>query len=370
MGRAWQPTSRRRASPASVFERELFPRPHVGESLVPSSTRVFKELDFLATMEEREVPAASTARRGRRRQSRSRTSTTGRGSTLDDDADIRFAEREQPGVDQDYTYHVDRGKFDLAPAAARAQLGAEGLRGRPRHGVDFDATPSRRVIASRWAAQEHGSARAHGGRRQRAATRSSATSSSCKVRDPVFDQYAIHTWFDGLRPRGCREERGRGDYIFIHFLPHHEHLGLADPDHATTITSIGVVTQKKNFAELEGDARGVLLGVPSASRPELAERAAQARAAPAAQGRGRLQLRDDADRRRPLRAGRRRRRASSTRSSRPASASRSTARGSRAATSSRRSKRANFAASASTSSRRRSGAARRTGTISSPSTTG
>ena len=24
-----------------VFERELFPRPHVGESLVPSSTRVF-----------------------------------------------------------------------------------------------------------------------------------------------------------------------------------------------------------------------------------------------------------------------------------------------------------------------------------------
>ena len=25
-----------------LFERELFPRPHVGESLVPSSTRVFK----------------------------------------------------------------------------------------------------------------------------------------------------------------------------------------------------------------------------------------------------------------------------------------------------------------------------------------
>ena len=24
-----------------VFERELFPRPHVGESLVPSSSRVF-----------------------------------------------------------------------------------------------------------------------------------------------------------------------------------------------------------------------------------------------------------------------------------------------------------------------------------------
>ena len=34
-----------------VFERELFPRPHVGESLVPSSTRVFRDLDFLQQME-------------------------------------------------------------------------------------------------------------------------------------------------------------------------------------------------------------------------------------------------------------------------------------------------------------------------------
>src|SRR5688572_9231732 len=39
-----------------VFERELFPRPHVGESLVPSSTRVFKDLNFLDTMEEAKFP--------------------------------------------------------------------------------------------------------------------------------------------------------------------------------------------------------------------------------------------------------------------------------------------------------------------------
>ena len=39
-----------------IFERELFPRPHVGESLVPSSTRVFKELDFLNIMEENKFP--------------------------------------------------------------------------------------------------------------------------------------------------------------------------------------------------------------------------------------------------------------------------------------------------------------------------
>jgi FADH2 O2-dependent halogenase len=40
----------------AVFERELFPRPHVGESFVPSSTRVFKELGFLKHMDQAGFP--------------------------------------------------------------------------------------------------------------------------------------------------------------------------------------------------------------------------------------------------------------------------------------------------------------------------
>src|SRR5438309_7197517 len=39
-----------------IFERELFPRPHVGESLVPSSTRVFKEIGFLEKMDNAGFP--------------------------------------------------------------------------------------------------------------------------------------------------------------------------------------------------------------------------------------------------------------------------------------------------------------------------
>ena len=39
-----------------IFERELFRRPHVGESLVPSSTRVFKDLDFLRQMAAAKFP--------------------------------------------------------------------------------------------------------------------------------------------------------------------------------------------------------------------------------------------------------------------------------------------------------------------------
>src|SRR5438105_14568489 len=93
-----------------VFERELFPRPHGGESLVPSSTRVFKDLDFLPVMEEAGFPkkygAAWTA--------------AGRSRVFDHDWDglradmaakFEWKERYQPGVDQLYTYHVDRGLF-------------------------------------------------------------------------------------------------------------------------------------------------------------------------------------------------------------------------------------------------------------------
>ena len=51
-----------------VLEREIFPRQHVGESLVPSSTRVFRDLDFLPVMEAngfiRKYGAAWTAASG------------------------------------------------------------------------------------------------------------------------------------------------------------------------------------------------------------------------------------------------------------------------------------------------------------------
>src|SRR5450631_1248109 len=89
----------------TVFESDLFPRPHVGESLVPSSTRVFKDLDFLPTMEALGFPhklgAAWTS-------SLNAPTYAHDFEGLSTDCDVRFDERVQPGVDQNYTYHVDR----------------------------------------------------------------------------------------------------------------------------------------------------------------------------------------------------------------------------------------------------------------------
>src|SRR5690348_2821152 len=118
-----------------VFERELFPRPHVGESLVPSSTRVFKELNFLQKMEEAKFPhkfgAAWTASSARTYE------TNWDGLAAERNVDVAFREREQPGVDQLYTYHVDRGKFDLMLLQHAFEFGAKVYEGVGVTGVDF-----------------------------------------------------------------------------------------------------------------------------------------------------------------------------------------------------------------------------------------
>lgn len=54
-----------------VFEGDIFPRPHVGESLVPASTRVFKEINFLDKMEDAGFPTSMAPRGQRSREIKS-----------------------------------------------------------------------------------------------------------------------------------------------------------------------------------------------------------------------------------------------------------------------------------------------------------
>src|ERR1051326_1002752 len=143
-----------------VFERELFPRQHVGESLVPSSTRVFRDLGFLQTMEENNfvhklgavwttaatnIWAADPSAPGKPKtyshqwedelfQNDSGVLDVRENMTS---SPIRFAEREQEGVNQHYTYHVDRGKFDLLFLQHAHKLGATVYEGIAVKDVDF-----------------------------------------------------------------------------------------------------------------------------------------------------------------------------------------------------------------------------------------
>jgi len=228
----------------AVLEKELFPRPHVGESLVPSSSRVFKDLGFFETMESERFPhkfgAVWTANGSDRAYEHDWD-----GLAADCRADIRFEERDQTGVDQNYTYHVDRGKFDQLLLQHAAKLGAHVLEGAGVRDVDFESKWPRIKFVG--AAKEHSvSCRIiadASGRKTFLGNRL-----KLKVKDPVFDQYAIHTWFDDYDRLAAMgpDQKHKGDYIYVHFLPITNSWVWQIPI-TNTITSIGVVTQKRHF---------------------------------------------------------------------------------------------------------------------------
>jgi FADH2 O2-dependent halogenase len=250
-----------------VFERELFPRPHVGESLVPSSTRVFKDLDFLPVMEREKFPhkfgAVWTSTGGRQEYDHDWL-----GMAPDVRADIAFAERDQPGVDQNYTYHVDRGKFDNLLLQHANGLGAEVFEGVAVRDVTLGngSLPEIKFsVGNREVGCKVRIIADASGRRTFLGSRL-----KIKVKDPVFDQYAIHTWFDGYdRTAAMNKGSTKGDYIYVHFLPITNSWVWQIPI-TGTITSVGVVTQKKNFAKSKAD-REAFFWESVKSRPELYE---------------------------------------------------------------------------------------------------
>ncbi|HJT58393.1 MAG TPA: tryptophan 7-halogenase [Ktedonobacteraceae bacterium] len=227
-----------------VFERELFPRPHVGESLVPSSTRVFKEIGFLDQLDQAGFPkkygaAWTSADKG------PVYNHNFEGLEADCHAGVRFEERQQPGIDRNYTFHVDRGKFDLLLLQNAHRLGATVYEGVRVQDVDFSEPAMPRINFS--VARKVTSTRVRmvvdaSGRRTLLGNQL-----KLRVHDPVFDQYALHTWFEGFDRGILARDKSQADFIFVHFLPLTNTWVWQIPI-SETVTSIGVVTQKKNFA--------------------------------------------------------------------------------------------------------------------------
>lgn len=215
-----------------ILESSIHPRPHVGESMVTSSTRIFKEIGFLETMERegfvRKYGAGWHAPNNRGR------------------FDIRFVEIDQPGVDQPYTYHVDRSKFDLLLLKHAERLGSRVYQGMHVKQVLFEDGYARGVrvaldnqeidLPARMVVDASGRNTLLG-RQLR-----------LKKKDPIFNQYAIHAWFEGID----RSDPVSGDYIHIYFLPVERGWVWQIPI-TNTITSAGVVVEKDVFAKAHAD---------------------------------------------------------------------------------------------------------------------
>ena len=229
-----------------VLEKSKFPRPHVGESLVPASTRVFKDLRFLDKMEANHFPHKFGAVWTTADSMSTYYDVDWTGLPEDCHAGIRFGEREQAGVSQNYTYHVDRGKFDELLLNHSQELGAVTRQEVSVQELDF-SQPDHVVISTQ---SKNESRQYRANMIVDASGRNTFLGNKLKLKvaDPVFDQYAIHTWFEGF-DRGDAES---ADYIHIHFLPA-SNTWIWQIPITDKITSFGVVTQKKNFAKSKQD---------------------------------------------------------------------------------------------------------------------
>lgn len=244
--------------PAMILERETFPREHVGESLVPSSTRVFQDLGFLRKMEEAKFPHKYGAAWTSAVSSRTFNDRVSYKSDFDVDwtslwpkedgsedlgVDVQFDERAQSGVNQPYTYHVDRGRMDHLLLDHVCELGASAMQGAKVTDVTFLPDAAGAIVTARQGEEDHvfkcklvvDASGRHTvvGRKK-----------GLMVKDPVFDQYAVHTWFKNLD----RGSAAKGDFIYVHFLPTKDSWVWQIPI-TDEITSIGVVSQKRYVME-------------------------------------------------------------------------------------------------------------------------
>lgn len=249
-----------------VLEREAFPRHHVGESLVPATTPVLAEIGALDKVDAFGFPKKFGA---------AWTSDVGPTAMNSHDfsaAEVLFSERTQAGVHQPYTYHVDRSKFDEILLDHASELGADV---REQHRVEAVEIHDGGVDV-RYLDRETGKVgRLAAKMIVDASGRNTVLGNQLglKTRDPVFDQYAIHGWFEGLDRTALAPDKEQADYIFIHFLPISNTWVWQIPI-TETITSIGVVTQKANFGRRTDNERFFWECVSSRPALETALRAA------------------------------------------------------------------------------------------------
>ncbi|MDT8304982.1 MAG: NAD(P)/FAD-dependent oxidoreductase [Anaerolineae bacterium] len=251
-----------------IFEGANHPRPHVGESMVTSSTRVFEELGFLQTMEDEGfVHKYGASWHPSIGNGEAAPNVDGHGKTTE--AAIEFAEFPQEGVDQDYTYHVDRSKFDLLLLKHAERLGSELYQGAKVVQVLFDGDQACGVRV-RIAGQEidvPAKIVVDASGRQTLLGRQLRI----KKNDPIFDQYAVHAWFENL-------DKGNGrtsDFIHIYFLPVERGWAWQIPI-TETITSVGIVAEREVFRNAQMDLETYFNHYVT-SNPDLAKAMAPAK---------------------------------------------------------------------------------------------
>jgi FADH2 O2-dependent halogenase len=213
----------------ALFEREIHPREHVGESLVPATNRVLEDIGFWDKMGNYGwVPKPGAT-------------WTGYKGRVGSEVVVTFSDVQMENIKQDYTYHVDRARFDNELLKHAQTLGVRVVEGANvmRLNVDDDgrATGVRvRILdkeldfTARFVVDASGRRGLVG--KQMGLWR----------KDEQFDQMAVYSWFRDVKA----PSEDTHDYIHVHFLPIERGWVWQIPIYEG-ITSVGVVVEKSVF---------------------------------------------------------------------------------------------------------------------------
>jgi FADH2 O2-dependent halogenase len=239
-----------------ILEKAVHPRRHVGESLVCSTTPVLEEIGFLPVMEREGFVHKHGA------------SWTHWAEPTH--CNIRFREIPELGIRQTYTYHVDRARFDKLLLEHAQSLGSRVLQGAHVEHVDFGPDGSACGVT----VQHEGQQKHLRGRLVLDCSGRNTvlgTQLKLKRKDPLFNQFAVHSWFEDL-DRGPAET---ADFIHIYLLPVPRGWAWQIPI-SRTVTSVGLVTEGSDFVKA-GSSVEEFFRRHVASNPVLAARMAAAR---------------------------------------------------------------------------------------------
>ena len=212
----------------TLLERDIHPREHVGESLVPATNIVTHDLGFWEKMEASQFVKKPGA------------TWTGVRGKVGSEFVITFAEVPQKIPNPEYTYHVDRAIFDAMYLRHAAELGVNVMEGVGVQKVLFEGDRAVGVrvnvlgrdldLRSRYVVDASGRRCILG------------KQLGLWEKDQQFNQFAIYSWFRGVNPPTPETS----EYIHVHFLPVERgwvwHIPIYED-----ITSVGAVVEKSSF---------------------------------------------------------------------------------------------------------------------------